>query len=225
MKRAGRLAALGTIAVLATACFRAEIDLTVAADNTVSGTALLAYERAGLQELDRDAQDAQDELLSDLDLDAPAGMTCEAWDDDEFIGAQCALERVTFDELSLTDTFGQEVVIVREGDKIRLFAAIDLSDVPLSDPELIDAFEVQIRVTFPGPVISQENGQVEGQTVSWSLPPGERTEIGAVAETGQAGNEVPLGPAIGVLLLVTLVALVLALRRSQAAPKDEPAQE
>ena len=225
MKRAGRIAALGTIAVLATACFRAEIDLTVSADNTVSGTALLAYERAGLQELDRDAQDAQDELVGDLELDAPAGVTCEAWDDDEFIGAQCALERVTFDDLSLTDTFQQEVVIVREGDKIRLFAVIDLSDVPVGNPELIDAFDVQIQVTFPGRVISQENGQIEGQTVTWSLPPGERTEIAAVAETGQAGNEVPLGPAIGVLLAVTLVALVLAVRRSRAAPKADSAQE
>jgi hypothetical protein len=225
VKRVGRLAALGTIAVLATACFRAEIDLTVSADNTVSGTALLAYERAGLQELDRDAQDAQDELVSDLELDAPAGMTCEAWDDDEFIGAQCALERVTFDDLSLADTFQQEVVIVREGDKIRLFAAIDLSDVPVGNAELIDAFDVQIRVTFPGRVISQENGQIEGQTVTWSLPPGDRTEIGAVAESGQTGNEVPWAPAVAVLLAVTLVALVLAVRRSRAAPEADSAQE
>jgi LppM domain len=225
VKRAGRLAALGMIAVLATACFRAEIDLTVAADNTVSGTALLAYERAGLQELDRDAQDAQGELLGDLELDAPEGMTCEAWDDDEYIGAQCALERVTFDDLSLTDTFSQEVVIVREGDRIRLFAVIDLGDVPVGNPELIDAFDVQIRVTFPGPVISQKNGQVDGQTVTWSLPPGERTEIGAVAETGQAGNEVPWAPAVALLLFVTLVALVLAVRRSRAAPNAESAQE
>jgi hypothetical protein len=225
VKRAGRLAALGTIAVLTTACFRAEIDLTVSADNTVSGTALLAYERAGLQELDRDAQDVQDELLSDLELDAPAGMSCEAWDDDEYIGARCALERVTFDDLSLTDTFQQEIVLVREGDRIRLFAAINLSDVPVGNAELIDAFDVQIRVTFPGPVISQGKGQVDGQTVTWSLPPGEETEIRAVAEAGPGANEVPLGPAIGVLLAVTLMALVLALRRSRAAPKADSAQE
>lgn len=166
------------------ACFRAEVDLTVSADNTVSGTALLAYERAGLQELDRDAQDVQDELLSDLEFDTQAGMTCEAWDDDEYIGARCALERVTFDDLSLTDTFQQEIVIVREGDKIRLFAVINLGDVPVGNPELIDAFDVQIRVTFPGRVFSQKNGQVVGQTVTWSLPPGEQTEIGAVAEAG-----------------------------------------
>lgn len=225
MKRAGRLAALGTIAVLATGCFRADIDLTVAADNTVSGTALLAYERAGLQELDRDAQDAQHELLSDLELDAPAGMTCAAWDDDEYIGAQCQLERVTFDDVSLTDTFQQEIVIVHEGDKIRLFATIDLGDVPVGNPELIDAFDVQIRVTFPGQVISQQKGQVDGQTVTWSLPPGEKTEIGAVAEAGAGSGEVPWAPVIGLLLAVTLVALVLAVRRSRAAPAGDSAQQ
>ena len=179
---------------------------------------MLAYERAGLQELDRDAQDAQGELVADLELDAPAGMTCAAWDDDEYIGAQCQLERVTFDDLSLTDTFQQEIVIVREGDRIRLFAVIDLGDVPVGNPELIDAFDVQIRVTFPGPVISQKNGQIDGQTVTWSLPPGEKTEIGAVAETGARGGEIPWAPVIGVLLAVTLVALVLAVRRSRAAP-------
>jgi LppM domain len=224
VKRAGRIAALGTIAILATGCFRAHVDLTVANDNTVSGTALLAYERAGLQELDRDPQDARGELLSDLELDAPAGMTCAAWDDDEYIGAQCQLERVTFDDLSLTDTFQQEIVIVREGDKIRLFATIDLGDVPVGNPELIDAFDVQIRVTFPGPVISQQNGQIDGQSVTWTLPPGEKTEIAAVAEAGAGGGEVPWAPVIGLLLAVTLVALVLAVRRSRAAPKGESAQ-
>ena len=224
MKRAGRIAALGAIAVLATACFRAEIDLTVAADNTVSGTVLLAYERAGLEELDRDATDAQDELLADLELDLPEGMTCEAWDDDAYIGARCTLEAVTFDALSLTDTFQQEIVIVREGDRIRLFGVINLGDVPVSNPELIDAFDVQIRVTFPGRVISQQNGQIEGQTVTWLLPPGEQTEISAVAEAGAAQGDFPLGPAIGVLLAVTLVAMVLAIRRSRGpAPKRDQA--
>lgn len=225
MKRAGRLAALGTIAVLATGCFRAQIDLTVSSDNTLSGTVLLAYERAGLEELDRNPGDSQGELLGDLEVDAPEGMTCEAWDDDTHIGARCDLEQVTFDAFSLTDTLQQEIVIVREGDRIRLFGVINLGDVPVSNPELIDAFDVQVRVTFPGPVISQKNGQVDGQTVTWSLPPGEETEIGAVAEAGPGANEVPLGPAIGVLLAVTLVALVLAVRRSRAAPKADSAQE
>ncbi len=224
MKRARAIAALGIVAILVTACFKAEIDLTVAADNTISGTVLLAYERAGLEELDRTPADAQDELLADLEFDAPGGMTCEAWDDDAYIGARCDLEGVTFDDFSLTDTFQQEIVIVREGDRIRLFADIDLSDVPLSNPELIDAFDVQIRVTFPGRVISQQNGQIEGQTVTWRLPPGELTEIGAVAEAGPAADEVPWGPAIGALLALTLVALVLAVRRSRAKPGGEPAE-
>ena len=223
MKRAGRIAALGAIAVLATACFRAEIDLTVAADNTINGTVLLAYERAGLEELDRDPGEVQDELLADLEFDLPAGMTCEAWDDDAYIGARCDLEGVTFDAFSLTDTFQQEIVIVREGDRIRLFAVINLGDVPVGNAELIDAFDVQIRVTFPGRVLSQENGTVDGQTVTWSLPPGEQTEIGAVAEAGAAANEVPWAPAIGVLLALTLVALVLAVRRSRKVPEGDSA--
>jgi hypothetical protein len=223
VRAAGRIAALGAIAVLVTACFRAEIDLTVGADNTVSGTVLLAYERAGLEELDRTPGDAQDELLADLEFDRPEGMTCEAWDDDAYIGARCDLEGVTFDAFSLTDTFQQDVVIVREGDRIRLFGVINLGDVPVSNAELIDAFDVQIRVTFPGRVISQVNGQVEGQTVTWLLPPGEQTEIGALAEAGTGpGDEVPWGPAVGVLLAVTLVGLVLAVRRSRATPKDNP---
>ncbi|MGH2488069.1 MAG: LppM family (lipo)protein [Candidatus Limnocylindria bacterium] len=221
MGRASRVLAPGAIAVLATACFRAEIDLTVSADNTISGTALLAYERAGLEELDRNPGDAQDELLADLEFDRPEGMTCAAWDDDKYIGARCDLEQVTFDAFSLTDTFQQEIAIVREGDRIRLFGVINLGDVPVGNPELIDAFDVQIRVTFPGQVISQQNGTVDGQTVTWSLPPGELTEIGAVAEAGPgAGNEVPWAPVIGVLLAVTLVALVLAVRRRSGTPKS-----
>jgi hypothetical protein len=224
MKRARTIAALCAGAVLLTACFRAEIDLTVSADNTISGTVLLAYERAGLEELDRDPREVQDELLADLDFDLPEGMTCEAWDDDAYIGARCDLEQVTFDAFSLTDTFQQEIVIVREGDRIRLFAVINLGDVPVSNAELIDAFDVQIRVTFPGRVLSQENGQIDGQTVTWSLQPGEQTEIGAVAEAGASADQVPWGPAIGVLLALTLVALVLAVRRSRrpAESTDQP---
>lgn len=224
MRFLARFAALGTVAILATACFKADIDLTVATDDTVSGTILLAYERAGLEELDRNAGDAQDELLGDLEIDAPEGMTCEAWDDDAFIGARCQLERVTFDAFSLTDTFQQEVVIVRQDDQVRVFGIIDLTDVPVGNPELIDAFDVQIRVTFPGPVISQENGQIDGQTVTWSLPPGESTAIEAVVEAGPGQAELPIGPAIGALLALTLVALVLAVRRSRrpAESTDQP---
>jgi hypothetical protein len=219
MTRGRTIAALGVIAVLATACFRADVDLTLTSDSTINGTVLLAYERAGLEELDRSPNDAQGELLADLEVDAPEGMTCEAWDDEGYIGARCELQRVTFDAFSLTDTFQQEIVIVREGDRIRLFAVINLGDVPVGDQELIDAFDVRIRVKFPGRVISQQNGMLDGQTVTWSLPPGEQTAIEAVAEAGAGqADGFPMGPAIGALLAVTLAALVLAVRRQSGTP-------
>jgi hypothetical protein len=46
---------------------------------------------------------------------------------------------------------------------------------------------------FPGDVVDQENGTVEGRTVTWRPSPGQRLEIRAVAEASAAGP--PAGPA------------------------------
>jgi hypothetical protein len=50
MTRGRTIGGLGVIAVLATACFRADVDVTLTSDGTINGTVLLAYERAGLEE-------------------------------------------------------------------------------------------------------------------------------------------------------------------------------
>ena len=66
--------ATATIALLASGCFKADVDLDVKADRTIDGTMLLAYRRDGLVAQDRAPADAQADLLKDLSEDRPTGL-------------------------------------------------------------------------------------------------------------------------------------------------------
>lgn len=193
-------AALLVVAFALAGCLRAEVDLTINPERTVDGTILLAWHADFLERLERDPAEAQQEILDDLTDDAPDGMTCQPFGDEEAIGATCSLRDVRLEDLNQAEAFDQRLTLIEAGDDVVLSAVVDLDEVPVDD-----TMEATLRVTFPGRVIDA-TGPIDDRTVTWKPKAGERTEIEATARL-LPGSEAPL-PAWVFALVLGAVALV-----------------
>ena len=201
---AGRMLALGAMALLLAGCFKVNMDVEVTPENTVSGTAIIAVDENLLQLSGQSA----DQLFQDMDLsDLPAGASVDPYEEDGFVG-----QEITFQEVSLEDFrgnnslsgagAGDELDIVRVGDEFRVSGAIDMSGQEFTGTEVprefLDNFEFRISITFPGEVKSA-TGDIDGNTVTWEPTIGQNTRVEAVASA--------IPSAASPLLLILLIAL------------------
>jgi hypothetical protein len=208
-RRIWRFLGGAAIALLLAGCFRVNMDLEVAAENTVSGTAVIAVEESLLELSGQNV----DDLFADMDLsDLPEGSTSERYEEDGFVGQNITFESVSLTEFAGNETLsggatGEDLSIVREGDEFHVTGGIDMSgqeftgtDVP---QELLDNFEFRISITFPGEITST-TGSVDGNTVTWEPKVGENTRIEAVASAIPSSSSPVL-----LIVLIALGALVL----------------
>jgi hypothetical protein len=209
MRAAGRLLALGAMALLLAGCFKVNMDVEVSPENTVSGTAIIAVDDSLLQLSGQSA----DQLFEDMDLsDLPAGASVDPYEEDGFVGQQ-----ITFDEVSLEDFRGNDTLsgagaddqldIVRQGDEFRVSGAIDMSGQEFTGTEVpeefMDNFEFRVSITFPGEVKSA-TGDIDGNTVTWEPRIGENTRVEAVASAIPSASSPLL-----MILLIAAGALLL----------------
>ncbi|MGH2591725.1 MAG: LppM family (lipo)protein, partial [Actinomycetota bacterium] len=170
-RTAGRVAAIGALALLLSACLKLDIDLQVQADNTVSGGIIFGVDK---QLLELTGGSVEDILGTSAPIPEDVeGVTTEPFEDDTFVGQQFSFEGVPLEEFSSGD-----LVITREGEVFRVSGALDLSSGldgatglsgltgPFSPEELLQGAEMQVRMTFPGEV-TESNGEVDGNTVTW----------------------------------------------------------
>ena len=208
-RRFGRVLGIGALAVLLAGCFKVNMDLDVTADNTVSGTAVVAVDESLLELSGQNV----DQLFADMDLsDLPPGSTADPYEEDGFVGRQITFEDVPLDEFTGNGTLsgtasGEQLNIVREGDQFRVTGGFDMSGQEFTGTEipqqLLENFEFRISITFPGPV-SSASGEIDGNTVTWEPRVGQNTEIQAVASAIPSSNS-PL------LMIVLIAAGALAL--------------
>lgn len=188
----GLAAACGAaaLALLSTGCVKADVDLTVRADDHVDGTIVMAVDRSFLP---ADAA-AADALVAEVRrrtyAGTPSGARREAYADDRYVGS-----RVTIEEMSLLDfdrgTTGDGLKVVHQGHRFRFQATVDTAgmapiDTQAASPAMrraAESFHVLVRVTLPGRVISS-NGSVASRTVTWTPRFGERVQLAAEAEDG-----------------------------------------
>ena len=186
MRVAGRLLALGAMALLLAGCFKVNMDVEVSPENTVSGSAIIAVDDSLLELSGQSA----DQLFEDMDLsDLPAGASVDPYEEDGFVGQQ-----ITFDEVSLEDFRGNNTLsgagaddqldIVRQGDEFHVTGAIDMSGQEFTGSEVpeqfMDNFEFRVSITFPGEVKSA-TGDIDGNRVTWEPRIGENTRVEAIA--------------------------------------------
>jgi hypothetical protein len=208
-RRIGRLVGSTAMALLLAGCFKVDMDLEVAADNTVSGSAIIAVEDSLLELTGQDV----DQLFADMDLsDLPPGSTAEEYREDGFVGQQITFAEMPLDEFATNNALsgsgtGEELSIVRQGDEFLVTGGFDMSGEEFTGteipPGIMDSFEFQISITFPGEVKSA-TGDIDGNTVTWAPTFGENTRVEAVASAIPSSSS-PL------LMIVLIAVAVLVL--------------
>jgi hypothetical protein len=223
-RRFRRVLGSAALALLLAGCFKVNMDLDVAADNTVSGTAVVAVEQS-LLEL---SGQSVDQLFADMDLsDLPPGSEAAPYDEDGFVGQQITFEEVPLNEFTEDGTLsgeasGEDLNIVREGDEFHVTGGFDMSGQEFSGTEIpqqfLENFEFRISITFPG-AVSSASGDIDGNTVTWEPRIGQNTEIRAVASAIPSSSSPLLMIvliAVGALVLGAIV-YVLTHRKAAAA--------
>jgi hypothetical protein len=232
-----RIVTATVLAVALAGCVRIDAHLSIAGD-TVSGTVILALDRAAAEQLNMDPNEAFAEEHAELtSLDR---VTATPYDDGTWTGQEYTFDRVLLGDLnrlSQTDPDGLRITRDIPAGTYSLTMVMDLTwaaEAGQPQADLLDRLDARIAVTFPGEVV-EHNGSLAGSTVTWRPPAGERTELVAVAYapdepaagTGDSGD----GNLLAVVLLGGVAALVLAAaglgaswlvrrRRPHAVPSD-----
>jgi phosphatidylinositol mannoside-binding LppM-like protein len=209
-----RIAGFGVLALLLSACLKLDMDLQVSEDNTVSGSIIFGVNK---QLIELTGGSVEDFLGTDSPLPSDAeGVTTEPFEDDEFIGQRFVFDSVPLAQLSSGGP--DELRITREGDTFNVIGALDLaagvtgatgatglSGFPGAE-QFLQGAQLKIKITFPGPV-TDTNGEVDGNTVTWVPVVGERLELRATASAIPSGG----GSNLTMLLIIAAVIVVLAI--------------
>lgn len=227
-RRTVRVLGSAVMALLLAGCFKVNMDLEVAADDTVSGTAVIAVDES-LLEL---SGQSVDDLFADMDLsELPDGSTSEPYREDGFVGQQITFVSVPLSEFAGSGALsgsgtGEDLSIVREGDEFQVSGGLDMSGEEFTGTEVpqefLENFEFRISITFPGEVVSA-TGDVDGNTVTWEPTVGQNTRIEAVASAIPSKSSPILLIVLGVLLVLVLGAIVYFVTHRTPAPAAGPA--
>jgi hypothetical protein len=221
-RAATRVLALGALTVLLTGCLKLTMDLEVSSEDAVSGTAVFAVSRDILELTGGSLEDVigNDSIVpSDVE-----GVTVAPYEDDEFAG-----QEITFDAVPLEE-FNQEggedaLSIERQGDRFVVSGALDLTmdeadteGIPFDPQQMFDEADIRITLSFPGDVESS-NGDVDGNTVTWTPTVGERTQLNAVASAVDGGDSgLLLWVLVAIVALAVIAAVAIASRRRRTSP-------
>lgn len=219
----GRAAAFGALALLLSACLKLDMDLQVSADDTISGTVILAVQT---ELLELGGGSVEDILGSDAPLpEGLEGVTQEPYEDDEFTGQRFTFESVPLAQFNQNED-ADALRIVREGDVFQVTGALDLAGASgatglsgLDPGQFLQGAQIRIVIAFPGEV-TQTNGEADGNTVTWVPEVGERLELQATASAIESGggSSMTLLLIIGAVVVVVVIALVIAMSRRRGRP-------
>ena len=223
-------AALATfVAVGLTGCIKMDMQLDLKSDDTVDGSMVFAISTEFAELMGEDAESIADSMQQDMIDVGDGGETrSEPYDDGEYIGTTTFFEGQSLETFSSGEDT-ESLQILREGDEFVVSGVMDLSegaeDSESMMPGIGDSMDIKIAITFPGSV-SDHNGELSGNTVTWVPVFGERLEIqarGSAVEGGGGGIgglSLPLliGIGLAVLLLVGLVLFFVLRSRKGGQP-------
>ena len=223
------MAAAGVLLLLSS-CVKTDVDLTVRSDDVVDGSIIMAVDRSFSNGNDK-TQTALIDALRDRVFPATrSGASQEPYSDGQYVGTRVVINHMTLLDLDRS-TGANGLKIVHQGGRFRLSGKVDTSELtsaaatssPQDAQRLRDSYDVMVRITFPGPVVST-NGSVSGNTVTWRPRLGQQLNLSAVAEDGKGGIPwVWLLAAGAVLAVATAIALGRSRRvRTPVDPNATP---
>lgn len=234
------------LVLVSSGCLRYHLDVVAEADDTASGSIVMALDTeamAGFGSMTSDESNPLAEVETNFEA-TKAQMTAgtvelEPYQQDEFSGYRIAYTDVPFADLGLmlqglTDDDASGSITVRRDAGRYVFDATSETDGAASAAEaeaarlfLRDA-DMRISIAFPGPVL-ETNGQVSGNTVTWGTEQIlDGTTLRAVGDanppavllTGAGMPYVAVG--VAALLAAGVALLVLATRRRRAVGAPKP---
>lgn len=216
-----RTLGLGAMVLVLSGCMKLEMNLELRSDDTVNGDVVFAVSR----ELLSLAGGSFEDFKTETDSPVPEGVevTTEPYEDDDFVG-----ERYTFEGAALSEFAGggaDELSITRLGDTFVVVGSLDMSDTGTEGFEgaeqLLESFDMSVSVTFPGEVESA-TGEIDGNTVTWELKPGQNVQIeavgSAIGDGSGGGGGATLYILIAALVAVAIVVGAVLMRRARSAP-------
>jgi hypothetical protein len=217
--------------LLTTGCIKLEMDMTVATDDTVSGTMVFAISKSLAEMGDEESESATtpetDGLLANAD-----NVKVEPFDDGEFVGSSYSFEALPLAQFAPQVGDNSAFAMERQGNNIVISGVLDtssegedLEENPFAD-SIMEGFaastSIRVSVTLPGEII-ETNGQVDGQTITWNGSFGEKLEIQAIAISPLASpvNWLLVGGIGGIVLgLVGLLVTWISVRKKQKADSN-----
>ncbi|MGN7704620.1 LppM family (lipo)protein [Cellulosimicrobium sp. 22601] len=179
--------------------------ITLNEDDTFDGSVVMAFSDEMAQSLDMDPQEMWDQMGSEMESDLPEGATQEPYAQDGYTGT-----RITYADqpISQLDTGATDSIsVTREGDEYVVSGSMDMTGEEFNPEtgdaagdemtrQMMDSLDIKVAITFPGEV-SESNGTVDGNTVTWTPVVGEVNEMtargsavaGGAAGTGDEGSE------------------------------------
>ena len=214
--------------LLTTGCIKLEMDMTVATDDTVSGTMVFAISKSLAEMGDEESESATTPETDGLLANAE-NVKVEPFDDGEFVGSSYSFEALPLAQFAPQVGDNSAFAMERQGNNIVISGVLDtstegedLEENPFAD-SIMEGFaastSIRVSVTLPGEII-ETNGQVDGQTITWDGSFGEKLEIQAVAVSPLASpvNWLLVGGIGGILLgLVGLLVTWISVRKKQKA--------
>lgn len=214
--------------LLLSGCFKVDADFTVNSDETVDGTMIVAVEQEFLDMMGElgGEDEGVDDLVNPEDL--PEGAEVEKYEEGDYVGQKVTFEGVTLEEMTSSMAEGQadtdDWSLTHEGDDYVFEASFDMTtgEDEMDMSGMMEGAEMSISMTFPGEV-TDSNGEIDGNTVTWEPEVGEANEMRAVA-ADEAGFPVAAvaGGVIGAAMLAGLAFFLLRGRRS-GSPATTPA--
>jgi hypothetical protein len=186
---------------LGVGCVRIKADLTISADDTVSGQVIAASKP-------RNNGDAGPQFNGALPFAQKVAIS--EYKKDGYVGSSAVFSDLTFSELPQlanmnADSQGVDLSLRRAGDQVILEGRADLT--LLTDPSA----DVALTVAFPGEVTSTNGKQIDSQTVQWQLRPGVVSTMSAQARYTDPSARSFTGAAIWLAAASFLVAGLIAL--------------
>jgi len=192
MKRLTALAAGAVLAVTLTGCMRVQTDIVLHDDDTMDVQMVMAVEDAAIEELGMTSDDFLEQMETETgdDFLAP-GTQSESYKQDGYTGYLYSV-----DDAKLEDFSDEALSFTRDGDEYVVSGTLESSDTGLTDDDLANMEslgmgdpDITFSVEFPGEV-TESNGEIDGNTVTWTYVLGEPLEFDARGSAGGSGSVV-----------------------------------